>query len=186
MAQPSGKAKEISLGDDFGDVTVKANGTAVDIHADGSIEHYPILKCIRRQRLANDDSKVAASAEPKVGDKMPDGTVFAGISPDANKPMYATPADTSLTMTFNDAQKYAAQLDAHGHKDWHLPSKAELNVLFNNRAAIGGFDISGSIPAGWYWSASPLGEWDAWCQRLSDGAQDGGNKNGHLSVRPVR
>ena len=32
MAQPGGKAREISLGEDFGDVTVKANGTAVDIH----------------------------------------------------------------------------------------------------------------------------------------------------------
>src|ERR1039458_10259614 len=31
--------------------------------------------------------------EPKIGDKMPDGTVLAGISPDTNKPMYATPAD---------------------------------------------------------------------------------------------
>jgi hypothetical protein len=74
---------------------------------------------------------------PAPGDKMPDGTVFAGISPDTNKPMYASPADASLTMTFNDARKYAAQLDAHGNKDWRVPTMAELNVLFNNRAAIG-------------------------------------------------
>ena len=124
--------------------------------------------------------------EPKVGDKMPDGTVLAGISPDTNKPMYATPADASLTMTFNEAQEYAAKLDAHGHKDWRVPSKAELNVLFNNRAAIGGFDISGSDPAGWYWSASPFSIWGAWCQRFSDGAQGSGDKGHHLSVRPVR
>jgi len=45
----------------------------------------------------------APPPEPKVGDKMPDGTVLAGISPDTNKPMYATPADASLTMTFNEA-----------------------------------------------------------------------------------
>jgi len=90
---------------------------------------------------------------------MPDGTVLVGISPDTNKPMYATPADASLTMTFNEAQEYAAKLDAHGHKDWRVPTKAELNVLFNDRAAVGGFDISGSIPAGWYWSASPFYIW---------------------------
>jgi hypothetical protein len=124
--------------------------------------------------------------EPKVGDKMPDGTVLAGISPDTNKPMYATPADASLTMTFNEAQEYAAKLDAHGHKDWRVPTKAELNVLFNNRAAIGGLDITGSNPAGWYWSASPFNYWIAWCQRLSDGAQLYNLKNYHLSVRPVR
>jgi hypothetical protein len=109
--------------------------------------------------------------EPTIGGKMPDGTVLVGISPDTNKPMYATPADASLTMTFNDAQKYAATLDAHGHKDWHVPTKAELNVLFNNRAAIGRFDISGFTPAGWYWPASHGNEWGAWEQRFSDGDQ---------------
>ena len=86
---------------------------------------------------------------------MPDGTVFAGISPDTYKPMYATPADASLTMTFNDAQKYAARLVAHGHQDWRLPTREELDLLFNNRAAIGGFDVTGSSPASWYWSATP-------------------------------
>ena len=123
---------------------------------------------------------------PAPGDKMPDGTVFAGISPDTNKPMYATPADASLTMTFNDAQEYAAKLDAHGHKDWRVPTKAELNVLFNNRAAIGGFNLAGSNPAGWYWSASPYTTWTAWCQRLSDGAQGNLHKDYPQSVRLVR
>jgi hypothetical protein len=123
---------------------------------------------------------------PAPGDKMPDGTVFAGISPDTNEPMYAMPADASLTMTFNEAQKYAAQLDAYGHKDWRLPTKAELNVLFNNRAAIGGFNLTGSFPAGWYCSASPYNIWDAWGQRFSVGAQVNTNKDTPSSVRPVR
>ena len=53
---------------------------------------------------------------------MPDGTVLAGISPDTNKPMYATPTDASLAMTFNEAQDYATKLDVHGHKDWRVPA----------------------------------------------------------------
>src|ERR1039457_5106620 len=128
----------------------------------------------------------AKAKEMSLGDKMPDGTVFAGISPDTNKPMYVTPAEASLTMTFNDAQKYAAQLDAHGHQDWHVPTKAELNVLFNNRAAIGGFNVTGSNPAGWYWSASPVNGWSAWGQRFSDGCQFNGYKDSHSAVRCVR
>jgi hypothetical protein len=128
----------------------------------------------------------APPAEPKIGDKMPNGTVFAGISPDTNKPMYAPPADASQTMEFNQATDYAAKLDAHGHKDWHVPTKNELNVLFNNRAAIGGFNVSGSNPAGWYWSATPYDGWGAWCQRLSDGRQITSNKGSRLSVRCVR
>jgi hypothetical protein len=124
--------------------------------------------------------------EPKIGDKMPDGTVLAGFSPDTNKPMYATPADASLTMTFNEAQEFAAKLDAHGHKDWRVPTKAEMNVLFNNRAAIGGFNESGSFPTGWYWSSSQNNKWDAWGQRFSYGLQNLTIKNLHSSVRPVR
>jgi len=185
MALQTSKAKEISLGEDFGDVAVKVNGVCVEVHTDGSILAYTNGN-VKVCPIANDDSTVAASIEPKIGDKMPDGTVFAGISPDTNKPMYVTPADASLTMTFNEAKEYAARLDAHGHKDWHVPTKAELNVLFNNRAAIGGFDISGSLPAGWYWSASPDGTWGAWCQRFSDGAQCDVNLYSHLPVRPVR
>jgi hypothetical protein len=49
-----------------------------------------------------------------------------GISPNTNKPMHATPADASLTMKFNEARVHAAKLDAHGHKDWRVPTKAEL------------------------------------------------------------
>jgi hypothetical protein len=74
----------------------------------------------------NDDGAPSASAEPKVGDKMPDDTVFAGISPDTNKPMYATPPDAPLTMKFNEAQKYAFNLDAHSHNDSRVPPKTWL------------------------------------------------------------
>lgn len=104
------------------------------------------------------------SVTGEAANKMPDGTIYAGISPKTNKPMYATPADASLTMTFNDAQKCATRLDAHGHKDWRVPTKVELNVLFNNRAAIGRFDVTGSYPYGLYWSASPGNGWYAFGQ----------------------
>ena len=185
MAQQNDK-KEVSLGDNFGDVAVKVNGVRVEVRTDGSILAYTSGN-VKVCPIANDDGvRLPASGKPKIGDKMPDGTIFAGISPDTNKPMYASPDDATLTMTFNDAQKNAAKLYVHGHQDWRLPTKAELNVLFNNRAAIGGFDITRSLPAGWYWSASPCDTWTAWCQRLSDGALLNNFKYGHLSVRPVR
>jgi hypothetical protein len=123
---------------------------------------------------------------PQIGEEMPDGTIYAGISPVTNKPMYAAPADASLTMTFNQAKEYAAQLDAHGHQDWRVPTKEELKVLFNNRAAVGGFNLSGADPAGWYWSSSQLFKWNAWGQRFSDGFQNSYLKDDHSSVRCVR
>jgi len=103
------------------------------------------------------------SPEQKIGDKMPNGTVYAGISPETNKPMYTTPADAFLTMTFNEARKYAAKLIAHGHRDWRVPTLAELTVLFNNRAAIGGFkstyDKASRHSDDWYWSTEQVSWW---------------------------
>src|SRR5690349_17209341 len=36
---------------------------------------------------------------PKVGDLIPDRTIFAGISPDTGNPMFTTPLDAPLTYT---------------------------------------------------------------------------------------
>lgn len=92
-------------------------------------------------------------------------------------------------MKFNEAKDYAQGLNtqkAHGHDDWHVPTKAELDVVFNNRAAIGGFNVTGSDPAGWYWSSSQNYLWTAWGQRFSDGYQGLNYNSLHSSVRCVR
>src|SRR5260370_42302873 len=104
---------------------------------------------------------------------MSDRTVYAGTSSDTGKAMYTTPSEARLTMTFNEAKEYAARLDAHGHHDWRVPTKGELNVLFRNRAAIGGFDESGSNPAGWYWSSTQDDDLSVWAQRFRGGEQGG-------------
>jgi hypothetical protein len=178
MTEGSGKAKEIALGDDLGDIAVKANGVRVEIHTDGSIVAYTKSDvdaytngAVHVHPAVNDDAKPAVISVPKSGERMSDGTIFAGISPETNKPMYTTPQDAPLTMRWKAAMEYAAKLDTLGHQDWRAPTKGELNVLFKNRAAIGGFDESGSSPAGWYWSSSQ-GDYGAWDQRFSGGNQN--------------
>ena len=189
----SGKSKEIVLGDELGDIAVKANGVRVEIHTDGSVVAYTKSDvdaftngAVHVHPAVNDDSKPAAKAESKPGDRMPDGSVYAGISPDTGKAMYATSKDEPLTMKWKAAMEYAAKLDAHGHDDWRVPTKSELNVLFNNRAAIGGFDESGLYPAGWYWSSSQGDNFTAWGQRFSDGHQSTNYRNYVSSLRCVR
>jgi uncharacterized protein DUF1566 len=140
------------------------------------------------ERIFGKKEELADGTTPQIGDEMEDGTIYAGISPNTHEAMYATPADAPLTYTFNQAQKYAKKLDAHGHKDRRVPSKGELNVLFQNRAAIGGFDASGSDPAEWYWSASLVnyGFDVAWAQRFSDGYQYDNTRRNDSSLRCVR
>jgi hypothetical protein len=128
---------------------------------------------------------------PKIGDEMPDGTIYVGVSPDNGRAMYAMPADAPLTMTFNEAAEHAKtanSMKANGHDDWRVPTRKELNVLFNNRAAIGGFNVSGYDinPPNWHWSATPNDQWNAWGQRFSDGLQGYYDKDFHSSVRLVR
>ena len=123
----------------------------------------------------------------RIGENMPDGTVYAGELD--GKVMYTTKEDAPQTYTFTEAMDFAAALNRQkhlGHADWRVPTKDELNVLFRNRAAIGGFDGTGSDPAGWYWSSTP-GEYDlgAWGQRFSDGIQLVSGKVIRVSLRLV-
>jgi hypothetical protein len=63
---------------------------------------------------------------------------------------------------------------------WYLPSKYELNILYNNRAAIGGFSLSN------YWSSSEASSANGWNQTFSTGKQSSVLKivSGH--VRCIR
>jgi hypothetical protein len=132
----------------------------------------------------------ATKTKVKPGDRMDDGTIYAGISPETSKKMFTTPADAPLTYTFNEAAEYAKQLNAEkylGPHDWRVPGKGEMNVLFTNRAAIGGFDETGNDFVGSHWSATELGIIGlAWNQRFSDGDQDWNFKCVHSSLRCMR
>ncbi len=99
-------------------------------------------------------------------------------------------ANTNAIIFQNGASTtYAAGLarayNGGGSGDWYLPSRDELNKLYLNRAAIGGFDITLSP---YYWSSSEYDSKAAWAQGFDDGRQYGGNayKQGTARVRAVR
>jgi hypothetical protein len=138
------------------------------------------------------------SGEPRIGDRRQDSTIYAGVSPDTGEAMYTTSIDAvaqrwlrgpRLTHTFNQAQKCASEFEAHGHGDWRVPTKGELNVLWKNRnegALKGTFNVSGSYPAGWYWSSSQINDGRAFDQRFSDGYLTHSTKIFASSLRCVR
>ena len=63
------------------------------------------------------------------------------------------------------AAKYCADLVFGGYSDWYLPSKDELNKLYINRIAIGGFAFRA------YWSSTEVDNSHAWWQEFANGNQ---------------
>ncbi|HUZ46757.1 MAG TPA: hypothetical protein VMW54_08975 [Terriglobia bacterium] len=113
---------------------------------------------------------------PLIGSVMQDGTIYAGISPDIHKPMYATTQDAPGLYSLNNAVAYCSALQENGRHDFHAPSEGELDVLYQNRdkgRLKGTFNETGSYPAGWYGSSSPDGSegYGGWAQSFRNGKQ---------------
>jgi hypothetical protein len=185
MAKCRPRTKEIYLERAFGDVAINVNGARIEVHVDGNITAYSSGD-VKSFPAAPAGRKSIECNNPKIGDRMVDGTIYAGESPDTGKAMYTTVGTTGLDLNFKQAAAHARTLSAHGCKDWRLPSKTELNVLFNNRGKIGGFAEAGG-DSSWYWSSSPGDrKWDAWSQRFVEGHDVALPKLLHMSVRCVR
>ena len=100
--------------------------------------------------------------------------------------------NTSAIVNNQGAGSYAAQLcndytnadtGTGVYSDWYLPSKDELNKLYQNKTAVGGFaETSYSV----YWSSSEYSSYIAWGQFFISGGQYNGNKNCYARVRAVR
>ena len=90
--------------------------------------------------------------------------------------------------TANIAAKLCSDLELNGYSDWYLPSKDELNKLYINKAAVGGF--KSSILSSGYWSSSEstsdYSYLEAWTQEFVNGSQNLSIKSYQGNVRAVR
>lgn len=94
-------------------------------------------------------------------------------------------ANTTAIVTIQGAGSYAAQLCddlvLNGYSDWYLPSIDELNKLYLNQSAIGGFVNS------FYWCSSEFDMYKAWWHVLGAGGFQGySDKWNNSHVRAIR
>jgi len=93
-------------------------------------------------------------------------------------------ANTNTIVANQGPGSYAARLCYDlvlgGYSDWYLPSKDELNKLYLNRVAVGGFTVNG------YWSSTEFDINYAWNQLFFSGNQFASYKNSTDNVRAVR
>lgn len=105
------------------------------------------------------------------------GTTYY-VHPDAGKMNWQTAVDYCEGLSFAD------------YNDWFLPNKEELNAMYVNHEAIGGFVTSGDDCCYWssqeeFFNNSPY--WRYWYQDFSNGEQKYKDGQGYyLRVRPVR
>ena len=92
---------------------------------------------------------------------------------------------TQCTNSFyGTAAEACNDLVINGYSDWYMPSRDELDLLFQNKDAIGGF-YTGWLE--WYWSSSESDASWAWCQEFTDGDQFSIQKDSFFyKVRAVR
>jgi hypothetical protein len=77
---------------------------------------------------------IMSASKPDKGDVFPDGTVYVDISPSTHEPMFTIREDVELRI--DAAQEYIRQLNekhAHGHSDWRLGDKQEIDTLLVNK-----------------------------------------------------
>ena len=81
----------------------------------------------------------------------------------------------------NTAAKIADAYALNGYTDWYLPSKDELNLLYQQKTVVGGFATL------YYWSSSESNSILAWGQGFTNGTQGSYSKSyTSLPVRAVR
>jgi hypothetical protein len=134
-----------------------------------------------------------------VGQKITDGSVFAGLTADGKQQIYAMPTDLDVTMTFNDAAKAVERLNDKntlGHNDWQIPVLENVRAMQKNQnegALKGTFNANNKWSAcdhpDRYWSSTEDGDYSSLVHgvRFSDGYEDWYPKDGNrLNCRPVR
>jgi hypothetical protein len=99
--------------------------------------------------------------------------------------------NTSMIVFNQGAGSYAAKLcfdlSLGGYSDWYLPSKYELNLMYQNIGqgnALGLVNVGGFASVS-YWSSTEYDNNNAWKQSFSNGIQNGTNK-GDLTNNYVR
>ena len=131
-------------------------------------------------------SSLSFAAAPKIGESYGGGVVFY-VDGTGQHGLIAAKADAT-GHAYRKGEgffvwygaKDAANAFVDGYSDWVLPNKEQLNQLYLNRSAVGGF--ADTV----YWSSSEDDADNAWAENFTTGEQLVGKKTNGSRVRAIR
>lgn len=86
----------------------------------------------------------------------------------------------ALANAASACNEYSPTVGGVTYGDWYLPSRHELNLLYLQKAVVGGFANSP------YWSSSEFSDTDSWLQNFGNGSSTVANRTSNFLVRSVR
>lgn len=126
----------------------------------------------------------ASEPHPRIGHRWAyQGGIYAGVTrgvngaPDCH---LVVSEQEAPAVAWADACKFAADLEEDGHRDFTLPTRAELALLFAN--------VKELFAGDWHWSGEQCAgaaEY-AWFQSFANGIQFTNHKGNELRARAVR
>jgi hypothetical protein len=114
----------------------------------------------------------------KIGDTGPGGGIVFAVEGNTGMEVSRLLGDYNWSQAVAAARNYRGG----GFGDWHLPTRSELSLIYENLQKEGGVNLGSA----WYWSSSELSGNYAWYQNFGDGRQGTYDKNNAHSVRAVR
>ncbi len=147
----------------------------------------PLSQQILAENQGDTVSQAAPAVKGKIGEFYCGGIIFY-LNNTGQHGLIAAKADMQGHSAGNE-EGYFSWIDAkaachnfvsNGYSDWFLPNKDQLNQLYLNESAVGGFVEK------FYWSSTERDSSNAWRQFFGDGYQHDYTKSQGYRARAVR
>lgn len=151
-------------------------------------KQFFIFGCYRKNGVNGDyflfeSGNIFLSTKTGTGEGFSNTNILAGKMQDTAYGYISERTYTTSNYAARLCKVLVYEVNGEVFKDWFLPSKDELNLMYENLHKNG----LGSFADKYYWSSSESSADDAWVQNFDDGDQSSCPRyNTAFSVRPVR
>lgn len=132
-------------------------------------------------RISSDGRNILLSTKTGIGEGFSNTDILVSNMKDA---AYTDYLSTETTSSYAARLCYVLEYEVNGEvfKDWFLPSKDELNLMYENLHK----QELGSFSGDYYWTSSESSADYAWIPYFGSGGQHPGRRSNADRVRPVR